>query len=392
MPCLLDLPEEILEIIVFLISTPESSTGGAGRPVALLPVLSVHTVLHRIGVFLLYRTLTLADCETAYLLCRTLNAAPHYAQHVRALYAGAIYPSLPFILRKVALAQTPIDILSLVLNAPPSTQSAVYAQKHTSELSPWSQDSSTLDFAVARALASMLLQLKPGPREFVISRNGPPLPRDRGRLQWLDATIAQTLPVWESLHSIAIAYRLPGDSIIPIGLAHAPHLERIRTPLPGAWNEALLIASGNPALKRLAVTVTHIKARSRAEPVYVPVPGRVKESWSSAFPASAATAHSVAYPPSAATPNGPGDLRLSLADRLRAPVEVVSPLGTFHDKTERFLATEERPLSRKQVLQDGQGGISEWLIEARKHPRLLELLLAESDAAENRDLQTIITG
>ncbi|VDB83310.1 unnamed protein product [Peniophora sp. CBMAI 1063] len=393
---LLDLPEEILEIIIFLVFTPASYSGDGAKLVTLLPVLSVHSVFYRIGVPLLYRAISLPNSETAYLLCRTLDTAPSYAKHIRVLHAAAVFPSLPFILRYIALAETHLDVLSLALDAPSNAQLATFALKHAVELEAWSLDVGNPGLAICRAIASGLLQLKPGPREFVISRNRPPLPRDRERLQMLDAAIGETLPTWDGLRSIVIAFRLPGDSSMPAGLARAPRLERIRTPLPAVWHEALLIASGNPALKRLAVTVTHVKSRTRAGPVFVPVPGRVKDSWPSSFPAGIPgpplTNASDATTYSSALTDATDDRRPSLANRLRAPVEIVSPFGTFHDRTERVLETEQHSLSRQQVLQDVRGGISAWLLEARKHPRLLELMLAESDTVENSNFEPDIVG
>ncbi|KZV69146.1 hypothetical protein PENSPDRAFT_686634 [Peniophora sp. CONT] len=397
MPCLLDLPEEILEIVILLVSTSGSSAGNSAEREALQPLLSLHSVLYRIGAAFCYRRISLSDCETAYLLWRTLDEAPHYAKHVRVLHADAIYPSLPFILHVIASAQSPIDNLSFALDAPPRTQLAIYAQKHLMELEPWSSGASAPDLTVARALASVLPQLKPGPREFIISHNRPPLPRDREHVKVLDAAIAETLPAWDGLRSMTIAFRFPSDSAIPGGLARTPHLERISTPLPVVWHESLLVAAENPALKRLAVTFPRLKARARAGPVFVPVPGRVEDSWSAVFPAAAAATNASSTSTTAPLPTtsfvAKGKSRPSLADRLRGPVEVVSPFGTFHDRTERVLESEEHPLSRKQVLHDGQGGFSAWLIEARNHPRLLELMLAESDAAEKaRDLQLDVLG
>ena len=152
--------------------------------------------------------------------------------------------------------------------------------------------------------------------------------------------------------------------------------------LKKCYSWALLLASRNPALKRLAVTVTHVKPRIRA----VLVPGRVKDR-SSTLP-DVVSAIDTPLPVSSRpddTSVTTSDKRRSSVGHLRAPVEAVSPSGTFRDRTTRVVVTEQHPLTREQVLQEGQNGTSTWLLEARRYPRLLELMLAECDAMENHD-------
>ena len=131
---LLDLPEELLEIIVSLISVPTSCTENGSKLTALHPIFFTHSSLYRIGSVFLYHAISLKNCKAAYLLCRTLYAAPHYAGYIRELHSDAIFPSIPFILRHIAQEGAHIELLSLALDAPPSGQTAIYAEKHASEL------------------------------------------------------------------------------------------------------------------------------------------------------------------------------------------------------------------------------------------------------------------
>ncbi|KAI0036078.1 hypothetical protein K488DRAFT_82514 [Vararia minispora EC-137] len=416
---LFDLPEEVLEyalrlVLVDPLSLPTGSAQDSpSAQSAFLPILLVNRALNRIGTPVLYHSVHLTKAATAAILACTLVENPErYAPHVRSLSVDAIYASVPVILR--ALSPCNLAHLELMLKLSPykvelSKLGETYIRHPAPESGPPGE---SLRLRVARDLAQAFSVLAPGPRTFVLNR--PAMTFGTKCDEIVIGGLARALPSWTALHRVEIPFRLSdprqgpdpghaddieGERALPLGLARVPNLKSVCTLVPSVWSPALQLVASNMSLERLELTTSRLSAGTQR--VIEPVPGRVTEEYFQLFPPSAAQMQAAPQRsnspgPSTLTSAGrdtsPSSSSLSsssspsastlttLEERLRGPVEIVSRFGLFHDKTRQSLRIKQRVLTRAQVLQDREGGQSggqsAWLIEARKDPRLLELMLA----------------
>jgi hypothetical protein len=102
---LLDLPEEILCIILEYALSPHS-------PLRLSALLTCHT-LHRIGLPILYHTLLLLPTD---LIRRTLLEHPTFVRHVRNVYSSTKTSRLLPVLRAIGLAKGSLQTVDFFLD------------------------------------------------------------------------------------------------------------------------------------------------------------------------------------------------------------------------------------------------------------------------------------
>ncbi|THH07053.1 hypothetical protein EW146_g9432, partial [Bondarzewia mesenterica] len=106
-----DMPEELVERILFYALIPPFSSHSSSRLASLL----VCRKFNRIGTPHLYRSLRIQTARSASLLARTLTSTPELASCVKHIYARASFAALGDVFR--ACAGKRLDLLDLTLDA-----------------------------------------------------------------------------------------------------------------------------------------------------------------------------------------------------------------------------------------------------------------------------------
>ncbi|KAI0036077.1 hypothetical protein K488DRAFT_82513 [Vararia minispora EC-137] len=362
---LLDLPEEILCIILqsmyrkpvlqahqLLLYGEEVCNSDSLSGPSFTSIVRLNRTLNRIGVPILYHTVHLPESLIAQMLARTLESAPEkYAQHIRTLSARHVFPALITIFH--ALDSTRVPLLAH-LDIPLEVRHSyieIYDHCALLDQGPGStshaEASRDLRAHVASALGPALATLAPGPCSLVLRR---PTCETAAR------GAACALATWSALRRVELAF-FPFESLAGT-LACAPSLTALRMPLPNAWTPSALCIADNPALERVELFTLHLAPRTNAPAAPAPDGG------AQAVPAPAW-----------------GDRR---PWRKRPPLTYLLRPDMFYDKAGYGLI-ELWLLTRAQIERDEEGAQSGWLAEARKHPRLKELLLAGALDGEEFD-------
>jgi len=232
---LLNLPEEILLFILELAIPPADPRVSLPNSGSLLTCRA----LHRIGLPILYRTLILKSSLNASHVQRTLLERPTLVRYVRNLYSRAPMLRLLLVLRAICRAEGSLQILDFSVSAP-----WVSGRLDGSEdEEPPHIGVPVRQLAVRQGVAGNIFLSYY--LSSVASVVGEAIER------WPNLEVAQIEP-----HMLLSPF-LPGGQPSPIVLAlsHSPSLRLLRTALPPAWDPSLLIvANGNPTLRRIALT------------------------------------------------------------------------------------------------------------------------------------------
>ncbi|KAI9451347.1 hypothetical protein F5148DRAFT_1290211 [Russula earlei] len=233
---LLDLPEELL--LVILESAVAVPPADPRASLLLLPdsgpLLACRT-LHRIGLPVLYRTLVLKSSSNAGHLQRTLLERPTFVRHVRHLYSRVPTLRLLLVLRAICRALGSLEVLDFAI-CPPWVSGRL--------------DGSAEEEPLTGVSVRQLAVREPGVTAF--------LPFYASSVA---NVLAEAIDRWPNLEVAEIEPRIllsstPGGQPSPVAraLSRSPSLRLLRTVLPPAWNPALLLASENSSLKRIALT------------------------------------------------------------------------------------------------------------------------------------------
>jgi len=258
---LLDLPEEILLFILELAIPPADPRASLPNSGSLLACRT----LYRIGLPVLYRTLVLKSSSNARLVQRTLLERPTLVRYVRHLYSRAPMLRLLLVLRAICRALGSLQILDFTISAPwvsgrldgtedegphtgvPVRQLAV-RQGANMLLS--------LPFYVSSVANVVAEAIERWPNLVCLFQRFPGADSESVLLSLVVLTskgqeVAQIEP-----HMLLSPF-MPGGQLSPVVLAlsHSPSLRLLRSALPPTWNPSLLIvANGNPTLRRIALT------------------------------------------------------------------------------------------------------------------------------------------
>ncbi|KAF8504463.1 hypothetical protein F5888DRAFT_1656039 [Russula emetica] len=248
---LLDLPEEILVLILELSIRPTDPR------VSLPDALSLLTcrTFHRIGLPILYRTLLLKSSWNAEHVRRSLLERPTLVHHVRHLYSRVTTFWLQLVLRAIGHAKGSLHTLDFSISAI-WVSGRIYGNDEEEE---------PLTAVPVRRLA-------------VRSGSGWVM---HDRILSIVNSLAEAIERWPNLDVVDIEPRLLLSSIprgqpspVALALSRSPTLRFLRTNLPPKWDPSLLIASENPNLKRIVLTTSRVSSGSdgiNSKVVEVPV-------------------------------------------------------------------------------------------------------------------------
>ena len=240
---LLDLPEEILFVVLESAILPLDSRLSLPEPQSLLTCRTIH----RIGLPILYQSILLRSNSQALKVERTILSRPKLAHHIRHLYSSA--------------PTSWLAVFVAIGNAKGSLQ--------------------TLDFVIHHFLFSgedVWPFLSTVPVRRLVVRQGPGLLQ--GRAAIAARAMARAIEGWTSLVRAFVARKRIANppkktkqevvvveprvlffsspqldpSPVALALSRSPSLRILRTVLPPSWNPSLLISSENPSLVRIELT------------------------------------------------------------------------------------------------------------------------------------------
>ncbi|KAH9050241.1 hypothetical protein EDB84DRAFT_592969 [Lactarius hengduanensis] len=226
---LLDLPEEILFVVLESVILPSDSRLSLPDPHSLLTCRTIH----RIGLPILYQSILLRTISQTRSVERTILRQPKLAYHIRHLYASALTLWLP-VFHAIGDAKGSLQTLDFVFHGLGGNQSLGGGGENA-----WPPLSAV-------------------PVRRLVVRQGVGFLSDRAL--GAASTLARAIEGWTSLEVAIIEPRLlflpPHGQPSPLALtlSRSPSLRVLRTPLPPAWNSSLLIASENPSLVRIVLT------------------------------------------------------------------------------------------------------------------------------------------
>lgn len=360
------MPEELLERILLFALSPHpapapapalASSPALSSAASRLAPLYTCRLLARIGAPHLYRAPRIRSARAARLLARTLESSPALARCVRKLRACASYAALAVVFRACGAASLP--------SSPSEPRRALELLDLTLDAGVDDAEMEGKDVEGGRCFGDALAALDV--RVLVLRKREAYLTQERPKA--VMEGLARAVTKWQSLTSVTIAFRLsdpsrtrsrsePGSRpstppsaasaaahpehaaalasadadadtsgaplTLPAALARSPRLRTLRASLPAVWNPALLRMSKNPALERIVLTVPRTRPRaSPAHPMHV------------------------------------ADASADVAE------ERVSEWDTDDED------------AREEVLGWGSGP-QLWMMEAKKHARLMELIKAGS--------------
>ncbi|KAI9465855.1 hypothetical protein BJY52DRAFT_492708 [Lactarius psammicola] len=231
---LLDLPEEILFVILQSAILPLDPRLFLPEPQSLLTCRTIH----RIGLPILYQSILLRSIPQARGVERTIHSQPKLVYHIRHLYSSALTSWLP-VFHAIGYAKGSLQTLDFVFHGFGGNQLG-------GGENPWPP-------------------LSVVPVRRLVVRQGVGFLHDGGL--GAASTLACAIEGWTSLEVAIIEPRLlllpmPHGQPSPLALtlSRSPSLRVLRTPLPPAWNPSLLIASENPSLLRIVLTVARPQA------------------------------------------------------------------------------------------------------------------------------------
>lgn len=334
------LPEEILDRIIFLAlshkvpSTSSPRPTWHTRPSLHLPILLTSHQFVRIATRHVYRTIHIATRTQARLLHRSLENNPSLAPHVCSLTMLGVWPEGGLIMGLCKGAVRYLDInLERFSEAGPEDRE--YAEglrelvgvRHLTVRKPYHVYQSLprlryIVVALAKAIGGWT-ELGTANIAFKLSDDTPTSP------------VLSSTTVFSSFSLAYPSVHIPADNTPPtsqhtsIGpttqlstaLAHAPNLHTFTTQLPSVWNVAILTISTNPSLQRIIFS---------------------DGSYESSFPDD--PFHAYPLPP---------------AEMFLPPWRAI-PFSPSADQGSSM----------------GVGGTGLFLMEARRHPRLSELIRA----------------
>jgi hypothetical protein len=358
-------PEELLERILIHVLAHPTHNHTYARPAWIhqsathqstrLSPLLVSRQLTRIALPLFYNTIRLTNPQSGRLLLETLSAHETLKNHVRSLSLDGVWTSDAAAVMRLCAGS--IRSLEVVITAPPSS----------------SEDQQMVDESYFDALSQMQMI-----REITVKRMNNvylTLPRPRGFVIALAKAIKEC-DGWKGLHTANIAFKLSDDSSATSLLAsvrstpsstpsvasnespvetpelapgagptaqlvhslayHAPSLRTFATQLPAVWNNAILTVSRNPNVEKVVLT------------------------------SGAASVNAPSYPAYACQPPTSGSVTFPHKAHLHAPV--VQPAHV-----------------------SGIPSSGLFMMEAKRHPRLTELIKAGTPFARTR-ARTVGTG
>ena len=239
---LLDLPEEILFVVLESAILPSDSRLSLPEPQSLFTCRTIH----RIGLPILYQSILLRSTQQALKVESTILSRPELVHHIRHLYSSAPASWLA-VFRAIGDGKGSLQTLDFVFNL----------TLGGSEEDVWP----SLSMVPVRRL---------------VVRQGPRLLHTRASIA--ASALVRAIEGWTSLVRTFVARNdmltlqkkqevavveprvlflsSPQGQPYPLALAlsRAPLLRVLRTPLPPAWNPNLFIASENPSLVRIELT------------------------------------------------------------------------------------------------------------------------------------------
>ncbi|KAH9067877.1 hypothetical protein EDB87DRAFT_1827834 [Lactarius vividus] len=226
---LLDLPEEILFVVLESVILPSDSRLSLPDPHSLLTCRTIH----RIGLPILYQSILLRTISQTRCVERTILHRPKLAYHIRHLYVSALTLWLP-VFHAIGDAKGSLQTLDFVFHGLGGNQFLGGGDENACP------------------------PLSTVPVRRLVVRQGVGFLHDRAL--GAASTLARAIEGWTSLEVAIIEPRLlflpPHGQPSPLALtlSRSPSLRVLRTPLPPAWNSSLLIVSENPNLVRIVLT------------------------------------------------------------------------------------------------------------------------------------------
>ena len=246
---LLDLPEEILFLILESAILPSEPRLSLPEPQSLLTCRTIH----RVGLPVLYQSILLKSVSQAESVESTILSQPKLVRHIRHLYSLPLISWLP-VFRAIGDAKGSLDTLDFVFHV---------SLGRSQFLFDWENVGPTVSAVPVRRL---------------VVRQGQGFLQDRALIA--SSALARAVEGWPSLvrcakprpirdmliiikqQEIAIIgprllfAPLPLNQPSPLALAlsRSPSLRVLRTPLPWIWDPSLLVVSENPNLVRIVFT------------------------------------------------------------------------------------------------------------------------------------------
>ena len=245
---LLDLPEEILFVILESAILPLDPRLPLSEPQSLLTCRTIH----RIGLPILYQSILLRSNSQALKVKNAILSQPKLVCHIRHLYSSALVAWLP-ILRAIGDAKGSLQTFDFVFHVSRGGSQPLLNEQE----GVWV----TLSAVPVRHLV-----VRPGPGFY----RGPSIAAPalaRAIKSWtslvrctnfvsLDDHTKKRLQEVVDVEPRVLFLPLPHNKPSPLALelSRSPSLRVLRTPLPPAWNPSLLIVSENPSLVRIVFT------------------------------------------------------------------------------------------------------------------------------------------
>lgn len=230
---LLDLPEEILSVVLESAILPLDPRLSLPEPQPLLTCRAIH----RIGLPILYRSILLRSFPQALKVERTILSQPELVCHIRHLYSSALTSWLP-VFHAIGHAKGSLQTLDFEFHV--SLGGSQFLCGGGSGGNVWPPLSAV-------------------PVRRLVVRQGARFLHDNELVA--TSALARAIEGWKSLEVAIIEPRLlllpmshGQPSPLASALSRSPSLRVLRTPLPPEWDSSLLIASENPSLVRIVLT------------------------------------------------------------------------------------------------------------------------------------------
>jgi hypothetical protein len=250
---LLDLPEEILFVVLESAIIPLDPRLSLPDPQSLLTCRTIH----RIGLPILYQSILLRSNSQALRVESTILNQPKLVCHIRHLYSSALTSWLS-VFRAIGDAKGSLQTLDFVFHisfggSQPlfggenvwQSLSAVPVRRLVVRQGPgfFPGRSPVAAGALARAIEGWTSLV----RAFVARTSFLLRPANIQKKQIQEVAIVEPRLLFRVL--------IPHEpSPLALALSRSPSLRVLRVPLPPAWNSSLLIASENPSLVRIVLT------------------------------------------------------------------------------------------------------------------------------------------